>query len=109
MGVEMIQILHAAGATAIEGLENLYGKTPLVWAAEKGYKLIVQALLEHSVNVSARDYFGMTAIHYAAENGHLEIVKSLLDKGSDLSWRTYHNQTPLWKAYKCTEPFIVPT
>ncbi|KAE8441914.1 hypothetical protein EG329_004172 [Mollisiaceae sp. DMI_Dod_QoI] len=106
VAAEMIHILHAAGAS-IERRENTYDKTPLIWAAEKGLKHIVQALLEHAADIAARDEFGMTAVHYAAENGHLDIVKNLLKEGTDLAWRTYSNETPLWKAYSNKRDEIV--
>lgn len=56
---------------------NIEGETPLMIAAAKGYKVIVQYLLvlEADINVKSKD--GKTALTIAESNGHSEIVTLL--------------------------------
>lgn len=52
--------------------------TPLKWAANRGYKEIVQLLLDHAADEDARDYFGYTPLQYAALGGHSSVLAILL-------------------------------
>jgi len=52
-----------------------YGKTPLIYAAERGFTGIVTALLEKGARVSIRDLDGKTARDWAEESGHEEIIR----------------------------------
>jgi ankyrin repeat protein len=61
-----------------------YGKTLLMYSAEKGHKNVVMKLLENGADINAADNAGVTALMYAAENGHKAIVELLLNKGADI-------------------------
>lgn len=63
---------------------NDNGKTPLCWAAERGYVQTVKWLLEKNANIYAKTTLGAMPIHLAAQNGHLTIIKMLLDKDVEL-------------------------
>ncbi|KAI9773365.1 MAG: hypothetical protein M1840_007580 [Geoglossum simile] len=83
-------------------LWDSYGRTPLLWAAEKGHEAVVKLLLAtEKVDVDSKDgTWGRTPLSWAAEKGHEAVVKLLLAtekvdvnfKGS--SW----GRTPLSRA-----------
>ncbi|KAH7370403.1 hypothetical protein BKA65DRAFT_522158 [Rhexocercosporidium sp. MPI-PUGE-AT-0058] len=47
-----------------------YGRTPLLYAAERGYESVVKELLEKGVDPDSEDYTSRTPLWYAAEGGH---------------------------------------
>jgi len=52
----------------------------LIWAAEKGYKEIVNLLLKQpDININIKDCQGFTALMCAAEQGHREVIELLLN------------------------------
>jgi ankyrin repeat protein len=66
---------------------RIKGRTALHLAARKGYKEMVQLLLENGANVNAVEYkedvdakteYGETALHLATVKGHEEVVRLLL-------------------------------
>jgi ankyrin repeat protein len=58
------------------------GATPLSYAAEGGYKEIVQLLLgTDTVDVDGEDEFGFTPLLYAVKHSHKELVELLLGTG----------------------------
>jgi ankyrin repeat protein len=73
-------LLHAGQPVDSRDVEE---KTPLLWAADKGYTGIVSSLLEHGAEPDAEDYGGVKPIHLAARQNHHQIVKMLLDAGVD--------------------------
>ncbi|KAF3925690.1 Ankyrin-1 [Arthrobotrys entomopaga] len=58
------------------------GLTPLSYAARKGFKSVVELLLEKGANRESKDHLGRTPLLFAAEKGYEEIVKLLLAKGA---------------------------
>ncbi len=90
------QLLLQSGAdgAAVDGL----GKTPLHFAAEKGYIDIVTLLLEKYECTLNENYdeFGNTPLHCAAEYGHYEVVQLLIQKGAVVTIVDgTHDDTPL--------------
>ncbi len=69
--------------------------TPLHWAAANGHVEVMQYLIEHGADISARDKNGTTPIHLAAENDQIEALKFLLDHGADVGARNDWQWTPL--------------
>lgn len=53
-------------------------------------------ILDHSVNVNAKDKHGFTLLHLAAHKGHLDTMQLLLDLGATIDEQSNNNQeTPL--------------
>lgn len=75
--------------------EDLLEGTPLMAAAEKGRKDLVQALLRRGDDPNAQHYIvGQTALYRAAEFGHFEIAK-LLSPLTRKDIVTFLGMTPL--------------
>jgi uncharacterized protein len=72
--------LIAAGAE-VNAVSPL-GATPLMGAASRGHKDIVNYLLDHGADSSTRLGFGASALAGAAAGGHVDVVSVLLDRGS---------------------------
>jgi len=77
-----------------------YKKTPLIWAAYRGYAEIVKLLLDAGADFNERDDDGQTALIGAAISGHAEIVKLLIEKGADVNIEDKYNKTALDYAEK---------
>lgn len=56
------------------------GKTPLMWAAEKGHIDIVNYLLEEGGDYSAKDKLGNTLMHFAARTNKTVVIQRFLPK-----------------------------
>ncbi|WP_375138233.1 ankyrin repeat domain-containing protein [Wolbachia pipientis] len=75
---------------------NQQKETPLHWAAEKGHKEVVEALLQvKGIDVNATNQQKETPLHWAAEKGHKEVVEALLDKGANVDAEDENGDTPL--------------
>jgi len=82
--------------------DDMYGQTPLSWAAENGHEAVVKLLVERGdVNADSKDNCGRTPLSWAARNGHEAVVKLLVERDdvkADLKDNKY-GQTPLlWAA-----------
>jgi ankyrin repeat protein len=56
--------------------------TPLLHVAvDSGKTEIVKLLIEHDVNVKAKDQYGLTALVYALKGQHTEIAKMIKAAG----------------------------
>jgi len=61
---------------------DLWGHTPLAWAAYNGHDEIVKILLEEeAVDANQPNSYGKTPLSHAAENGHGGVVEILLGRG----------------------------
>lgn len=79
---------------------NAFGKTPLMYAAQRNSLAAVRILLEHGADPNAATIFpddtctytltraNVTALHYAIRYGSVEIVQALVDGGALPSVRT---------------------
>lgn len=70
------------------------GRTPLHYAAEKGFVRIVELLLEFGSDVNAKDYQEQTPLHCAAEHKNLTLLP-LLKSGSNVHLKDVHGKTAL--------------
>ena len=59
-------------------MQNLYGKTPLQDAAERGHTEIVQMLLAEGADPTVRDWSHRTALHWAARYNPQNVIQELL-------------------------------
>ncbi len=65
---------------------------PLLFAKTED---VVTLLIQHGINVNARDNSGTTALHAAAWNGRIKIAALLLKNGAKLNLPGSHGRTPL--------------
>ncbi|KAL3954501.1 hypothetical protein ACCO45_010064 [Purpureocillium lilacinum] len=77
-------------------------KTPLWWAASRGYAGVVKVLLaQRDTNPDFKDAeFGETPLSQAAMNGHEAFVRLLVDNGANTELKNKDGQTPLALAAK---------
>lgn len=92
-------------------LANAHGfpieTTPLILAAHRGYRTLVEMLLAASASIDAREGASdTTALHWAAEGGHPDVVQMLLEHGANieavdgwyalgpLGWSTFASWAP---------------
>lgn len=76
--------------------KDIWGKTPLLIAAEFSHLIIVNYLNECcGLEMNGCDQDGWTILHYACEKGWLKLVKSLIKSKSDVNAQTVYNDTPL--------------
>jgi hypothetical protein len=59
------------------------GRLPLVEAARRGERDVVEALLNHGADINAADVTGRTAIVAAAREEHADVFRLLLSRGAD--------------------------
>lgn len=86
--------LLATGVT-VDDADEVSGTTPLQMAAAYGHEDVLDLLLRHGANVSARDTGGRTALHWAAEGGTPAIVQSLVVHQADVNVQDASGETPL--------------
>ena len=60
------------------------GETALMKASQKGYKEIVEILLENGADVNVKGYSDWTALMHASHYGHKDVVELLLENGVNL-------------------------
>ncbi|MHB9147562.1 MAG: ankyrin repeat domain-containing protein [Candidatus Amoebophilus sp.] len=76
--------------------EDVYGNTPLHYAAEEGHLEVVIMLLKHRADVNAKQHFSKrTSLHIAALNGYIEIAKLLIEKGANVYVQDINGNTPM--------------
>ncbi len=63
------------------------GRTPLMWAANRGHAEAVQTLLDWKADISLASCSGETALHHAVIGRSIECVKRLLEAGADVHAR----------------------
>ncbi|KAL7659359.1 hypothetical protein ACMYSQ_002292 [Aspergillus niger] len=85
LGYYEMKHLSSRGST-IE-MRDSEGRTPLIYAAEKGDVARVRFLVMHGAVVNAKAASGRTALLQAAARGHYAVVKILLKFGADQTVR----------------------
>ena len=78
----VIDRLVKAGVKATDS--NIYGWTPLHYAAQGGHKGTVALLIEMGVNLDARTVDGFTAYNLAVELNNQDVVELLKLNGADM-------------------------
>ncbi len=92
--VDKVALLLTAGISP-NNAKDPQGKTPLMWAVDKGHTETVQLLLARGAVVNARNNKGETALMYAAWNGDARLVQVLLDKGAAVNAKNHDGWTAL--------------
>ncbi|KID95826.1 Het-eN, partial [Metarhizium majus ARSEF 297] len=77
--------------------KDMYGRTPLMLAAENDHKATARLLLEHGADINMKDEEGWTPLIHATESGHEGIVQLLLEHGAacDINVKDRRGRTPL--------------
>ncbi|KAJ5506485.1 hypothetical protein N7453_005442 [Penicillium expansum] len=88
---EIVQQFHLE----VINLGDNFGRTPLHWAADKGYKDILQLLLDNGADVDARDSSKQTPLSRSARRGWEECVLLLLRRGARSDIPDQNKQVPL--------------
>ena len=66
---------------AILDKRDRYGNTPLMRAAGRGHKDMVETLLDRGADISQKNHEGWTVLIFAAKGGHNDVIELLLEKG----------------------------
>jgi ankyrin repeat protein len=85
--IEAVRMLIDRGAD-VNAKELSQNQTALMWAASERHSGIVQVLIEHGAQLSARTKKGFTALHFAAREGDLESGRLLVAAGVDVNIRS---------------------
>ncbi|PQK13664.1 hypothetical protein BB8028_0004g05950 [Beauveria bassiana] len=70
-------------------------QTPLLWAAARGYDVVVKLLLEKGSDIEAEDNHNRTPLWHAVEHGHDDTARLLLQNGCDIQNFSGHCTPPL--------------
>ena len=77
---------------------NIYGATPLMWAALNGHDQVVRELIRAGADVNGKDSYKETALHCASSCGHSSVIKTLTEAGANLNVQDDWGVTPLMVA-----------
>ncbi|MDC0307480.1 ankyrin repeat domain-containing protein [bacterium] len=90
--IEIVETLIANSANI--NLKDSDGRTPLHFAARKGFKKIAALLITKGANVNEKDNRTTTPLHEAAGWGHKEFVALLLANGANINVKRRSGGTP---------------
>ncbi|XP_060065428.1 uncharacterized protein LOC132545757 [Ylistrum balloti] len=106
--VDKVQELIQLGATFHPDKE---GRTPLHFAAVKGFVEVCKFLVGHGCPLNEQDSMGYTAIHRAASQGHTEVIRHLLEEGGSADTQDEHGNTALheaaWNGYSAALELLI--
>lgn len=71
------------------------GRTPLIWAVDRGNLRAVEILVAKGAEIYAKDLEGQTALHYATVCELEEVAKYLFEHGADMNLPDNEGNTPL--------------
>jgi ankyrin repeat protein len=74
---------------------DLASNTPLHLATENGHASIVNILLEHGIDVCAKNEENMTALDVSCRKGYFEISKIIINNYSSFNKNDRLNEFPL--------------
>ncbi|KAG4422088.1 hypothetical protein IFR04_004829 [Cadophora malorum] len=77
---------------------DVFGETPLHWAALNSRSRLTEILLNHGAKVDATSRLGETPLHFASRKGCNESVKLLIEHGADVNARCENGFTPFVEA-----------
>ena len=85
---------HLAGGADMEGIDPVFGITPLAWAALAGRVEVAEGLLGNGADVQGRGKDGGTPLHAATFLGRSEVAEVLLRHGADPAAQNHRGETP---------------
>ncbi|KAJ5267113.1 hypothetical protein N7478_009921 [Penicillium angulare] len=97
LGLDAIVMTLLKTNAELESKDTRYGRTPLLWAIERGHEAVANMLLEKGANLAVKDTeCGQGPLLYAVRNGHESIVSLLLVKDADIEAKdSIYGRTPL--------------
>ena len=94
--INRIRELIAEGASI--DVQNKYGETALMNAAEYDRLEIVNVLIAAGADVNFQNRHGGTALMKASKNGYIDIVNALIEADANLNLQNRHGDTALMTA-----------
>src|SRR5215468_11841560 len=83
--VERVREVLAHHPSQVNLRDDNIGSTPLIFAAHRGFRDVVELLLDSGADVHLRERISdSTALHWSAVGGHPEIIQMLVDHGAEL-------------------------
>jgi cytohesin len=87
---------HLAAGTDVNAKSEVYGWTPLFYAASGGgQKEIAELLIAEGADTNAKDKLGDTPLQVAAYQAHKEIAELFIANGADVYAKADNGKTPL--------------
>ncbi|TMW63452.1 hypothetical protein Poli38472_002393 [Pythium oligandrum] len=75
--------------------KDVYGCTPLIWAARNGYVEVVEYLVSKGADLEITSFGGMRALHHAANHTRHNAVSRLIELGANVDVKDDAGNTPL--------------
>ena len=104
--LESCRVLIASGVD-INEISGSPERTALIYAAEYGYREIVELLIKAGADVSAQADEGLSALYLASVQGKVEVVDMLLKAGAQSGIVDDNDVTPLHGAAYLQHPEVV--
>ncbi|XP_046548427.1 ankyrin repeat domain-containing protein 50-like [Haliotis rubra] len=94
--VEVVQYILSQGKVGISSRGSKKKRTPVMMAAAKEHKDVVEFLVEHGSDLSLVNAGGSSTLHLASWRGHLEVVKYIVSKYKlNINSRGWKKKTPV--------------
>ena len=84
LDADIAELLRLLAAGADPNLSNIYGDTPLHYAADKDNSELTRLLLDAGADPDVRGFVGATALYKAVQNRRVESVELLLQHNADV-------------------------
>ena len=105
--LSVIEAMIDSGANLNLNMKDSNGRTPLVWAALRGYEAVVRLLIERDAEIDSRDSEGRTPLSWAAWFGRKAVVRLFIERDAEIDSRDNTGRTPLSCAVENGEEFVV--
>jgi uncharacterized protein len=95
---EIIELFLKGGQRPDVLVEDLHGRSALVWCILNGHSRIAIWSLENGAKVNSVDKQGQTPLQHATYRGEVEITRELLRRKADTEVRDSNELTPIMQA-----------